>query len=137
MMYVIAYVIAFLVFAAIDATWLMSVGAKLYKSTLGDILAPDVRYGPALAFYLMYPLGLVIFAIRPALKLGSAPTAILYGALFGLFAYGTYELTNYATLRNWTLGITAIDMAYGAAVSSIVSAIVYAFAPAVSRWFGG
>lgn len=136
-LYVIAYLIAFVVFAAIDATWLMTVGAKLYRDTLGDILTPDIRYGPALAFYLLYPIGLVIFAIQPALRSGLATTAIMYGALFGFFAYATYELTNFATLRNWTLSITVIDVAYGAAVSAIVSAIVFAFAPAASRWLGG
>lgn len=133
----VAYVLALVAFAAIDITWLMTMGAKLYKETLGDILAPEIRTGPAIAFYLLYPIGLVAFAVNPAAKDGSITTAALYGGLFGLLAYGTYELTNFATLRNWTLGITVIDMAYGAIAGAVVSAIVYAAAPVVVRWVGG
>jgi uncharacterized membrane protein len=132
----IAYAIALLAFAAMDITWLMTMGAALYKETLGDILLPTVRLGPALAFYLMYPVGLVAFAIEPALRSGSAGTALVYGALFGAIAYATYDLTNFATLRNWTLQITAIDIVYGAVASAVVSALAFYLAPVVARWFG-
>ena len=113
MAYAVAYVIALLLFAAVDITWLLTMGSKLYRQTLGDILLTDLRVAPAAAFYLMYPAGLVIFAVAPALKSGSPATALLLGALLGLLAYGTYELTNFATIRNWTLQITLIDIAYG------------------------
>lgn len=124
--YALAYLLTFILFAAADITWLMTMGARLYKQTLGDILLPSVNFAPAVAFYLMYPAGLVIFAIVPALKSGSVSFALMYGALFGFFAYGTYELTNYATLRNWTLQITIIDIVYGAIVSGAVAAAVTA-----------
>ena len=137
MLILIAYALAFLIFAAIDATWLSSVGAKLYRETLGDILDPNIRFGPAIAFYLLYPIGLVIFAVHPALKTGSPGSAIVSGALFGFFAYATYDLSNFATLRNWTLGITLIDLAYGAIASAIVAGLVSVLAPMVARWFGG
>lgn len=136
LIYAIAYAIALLAFAAIDITWLMTFGAQLYKATLGDILAPDIRLAPAIAFYLLYPAGVVIFAADPALKQASLSTAVIYGALFGLFTYGTYELTNFATLRNWTLSITAIDLAYGVAATAITAALAYSLTPAVARWFG-
>ena len=136
MAYAVSYVLALVVFAAIDITWLVTMGAKLYRQTLGDMLLTDLRMGPAAAFYLMYPAGLVIFAVAPALKSGSPTTALLYGGLFGLFTYGTYELTNYATIRNWTLQITLIDIAYGVIASAIAAAIVAMLAPTVAGVFG-
>ncbi|MEQ1719340.1 MAG: DUF2177 family protein [Hyphomicrobium sp.] len=136
LIYAIAYAVALVAFTAIDVTWLSSVGARLYKETLGDILATDIRMAPAIVFYLFYPLGIVTFAVDPALKQGAISSALLNGALFGLFTYGTYELTNFATLRNWTLSITAIDMAYGAVASAVVAAIATALTPSIVRWFG-
>lgn len=136
MIYAIAYVLTFVIFAAFDIAWLTTMGAKLYKQTLGSILTDEIRTLPAIAFYLMYPAGLVIFAIAPALKGGSPWIAVIYGALFGLFAYGTYELTNYATLRNWTAQITLIDMAYGLVVSGVVAGLVAMLAPTIGQLFG-
>jgi uncharacterized membrane protein len=125
MWYVAAYLGALLVFGAIDAAWLYVMGSQLYKPVLGDILAPNVRVGPAVAFYLLFPLGVTIFAIEPAIRSGSVTTALVYGALFGLFTYATYDLTNFATLRNWTLQITLIDIAYGAAVAGLAAVAGY------------
>ena len=132
--YLAAYVIALLVFAALDIVWLTTMGAALYRSTLGDILLTSVRIEPAVAFYLLFPLGIVVFAVAPALKAGSPPAALFYGGLFGLIAYATYDLTNYATLRNWTLKITAIDMAYGAIVVGAVSVLTYYAVAWLGRW---
>lgn len=132
MTYVAAYVAALVVFAVIDGAWLYFMGQYLYKPTLGEILAPDVRLGPAIAFYLLFPVGLTIFGVEPALKSGSMSTAIVYGALFGLFAYATYDLTNFATLKNWTLQITLIDITYGAIVAGLASAAGYSTARALS-----
>jgi uncharacterized membrane protein len=129
--WIVAYLLALVLFAAIDITWLMSVGGKLYKETLGDILLADIRLGPAAAFYLFYPAGLVTFGVAPGLRDGSIGTAGLMGAAFGLFAYGTYELTNFATLRNWTLSITVIDMVYGLIASGLVALLVTAALPSV------
>ena len=132
MTYAIAYLIALVLFAAIDITWLMTMGSKLYRQTLGDILLTELRMAPAAAFYLMYPAGLIIFAVIPALKSDSPPTALLLGALLGLFAYGTYELTNFATIRNWTLQITLIDIAYGIFASGLVAAITTTVVPYIA-----
>ena len=125
-----AYVAAVVLFAAIDMAWLTTMGAALYRSTLGDILLPTVHIPPAIAFYLLFPLGIVVFAVMPGLRAGSAQTALLYGALFGLFTYATYDLTNFATLRNWTVKITLIDIAYGTVAVAVVSVLVYLLA----RW---
>ncbi|MEO8422167.1 MAG: DUF2177 family protein [Hyphomicrobium sp.] len=132
MTYAITYLVALVLFAAIDISWLMTMGSKLYRQTLGDVLLTELRIAPAAAFYLMYPAGLVIFAVIPALKSGSPATALLLGALLGLFAYGTYELTNFATIRNWTLQITLIDIAYGIVASGVVAAIVAMVVPYVA-----
>jgi len=132
MTYVVAYFAALVVFAIVDGTWLYFMGQHLYKPTLGDILEPNVRLGPAIAFYLLFPIGLVVFSVDPALKSGSVWTAIVYGALFGFLAYATYDLTNFATLRNWTLQITLIDITYGAIVAALAGAAGYIAARALS-----
>jgi len=132
----VAYVLTFLLFAMVDITWLMTMGGKLYRETLGDILLPDIRYGPAAAFYAFYPAGLVTFSVLPGLRENSVASAALMGAAFGLFTYGTYELTNFATLRNWTLSITVIDMIYGMIASGLVAAIVVAAVPSVMDLLG-
>jgi uncharacterized membrane protein len=133
LIYVAAYVVALLLFAGIDILWLTTMGAALYRSTLGDILLPAVRMPAVIAFYLLYPLGIVLLAVMPALRSGSAGTALIYGALLGLFTYATYDLTNFATLRNWTLKITVIDVVYGAVVVGVVTLLVYLVADCLER----
>lgn len=131
MAYIIAYIAALLIFGVIDILWLTMVGAKLFRDTLGDVLAQDVRRAPAIAFYLLYPLGVVFFAVAPALREASVSTAVLNGAMFGLMTYATYDLTNYATVRNWTLNLTLIDLSYGAALTAATAVLAYF----TTRWF--
>ena len=133
MTYLIAYVTALLVFGAIDATWLSAMGPAIYKPALGDILAPSLRAGPAIAFYAMYPIGLVVFAVLPALRGQTPMTGAALAALFGAIAYGTYDLTNYATLRNWTLQITVLDIVYGAFASGVAATVAYYAVRAIAR----
>ena len=122
MLYAIAYAAILLPFCLLDAVWLTVMGRLVYKPTLGDILLPTVNLPPAIAFYLIYPIGILIFASLPALKAESVMPALIYGALFGALAYATYDLTNHATLRNWTLQITLMDIAWGAFASAVVAA---------------
>lgn len=131
MAYLIAYIAALVIFGVIDILWLTMVGAKLFRDTLGDVLAQDVRMAPAIAFYLLYPLGVVFFAIAPALRDASVTTALLNGAIFGLMTYATYDLTNYATVRNWTLNLTVIDLSYGAGLTAATALLGYW----ITRWF--
>jgi uncharacterized membrane protein len=100
MTYLVAYVAVFFVFGIIDATWLITMGKTLYRPTLGDLLLEDFRIAPAVIFYLAYPIGMVVFAVMPGLRSDSLLVAFLSALLFGAIAYGTYDLTNYATLRN-------------------------------------
>jgi uncharacterized membrane protein len=122
MIYVAAYFTTLIVFLFADMIWLGTMSRRLYRPTLGDILLTDVSMAPAIAFYLLYPVGLVIFAILPALKSGDLSTAIFFGVLFGLFTYGTYDLTNQATVRNWTTNLTLIDMAWGGFMGGLTAA---------------
>ena len=92
---------------------------------------------PALAFYLLYPVGLVVFAIAPALKSGSLVDALLLGVLLGGITYATYDLTNFATLRNWTLQLTVIDILYGCIVAGGVAGLSYLIAPPIADWLFG
>jgi len=120
----LAYGCALILFVGLDFVWLGTMTPRFYKPTLGDVLLTDVNLKAAAAFYLFYPIGLVIFVIAPALKSGDVRGALVMGALYGLFTYGTYDLTNYATLRNWTAALTATDMVWGAILGAAVSGAV-------------
>jgi uncharacterized membrane protein len=121
MTYLAAYLSTLVVFGVIDAGWLSTMGNILYRPLLGDLLAPSVRIIPAVAFYLVYPAGVVIFVVLPALREGTLSSAFLHGLLFGAVAYATYDLTNQATLRTWPFQITLIDIAYGAVASGLAA----------------
>ena len=125
MIYVASYLTALIVFLFADMIWLGTMSGRLYRPTLGDILLTDVNMPPAILFYLLYPAGLLIFSILPALKNGSVLAALLFGVLFGLFTYGTYDLTNQATVRNWTTSLTLIDMAWGGVLGGLTAASTY------------
>lgn len=125
MTYVIGYFAVLVPFAAVDAVWLSLMASRLYRPTLGDILLTDLRVGPALAFYAIYPVGLLVFAVLPGLKSGSPVAVAGSAALFGALAYATYDLTNFATLRNWTLQLTVLDIVYGAAASAVAAVVSF------------
>lgn len=127
-----AYLVSLVTFVAIDLTWLGVMAPRFYKPTLGDIALASVNLPPAILFYVLYPLGLVIFAVEPSLRSGSIGTALLYGALFGFFTYATYDLTNQATLRNWTVALTVVDVAWGTVLGAVVA---FVSTVAVTRLF--
>ncbi len=136
MIYVIAYLAILLPFGLLDAVWLSLMGPRLYKPTLGDILLTNVNVPAAVAFYLLYPIGILVFATLPALKAGSVAPALIYAALFGALAYATYDLTNQATLRNWTLQLSLADMAWGAIASGLAGSASYYATRTVGGWLG-
>lgn len=136
MIYALAYLAILLPFGLLDAVWLSLMGPRLYRPTLGDILLTNVNIPAAVVFYLVYPTGILVFATVPALKAGSMMPAIIYAALFGVLAYGTYDLTNQATLRNWTLQLTLADMAWGAIASGLAGAASYYLTRTVGGWLG-
>jgi uncharacterized membrane protein len=130
----VGYITALVVFIVVDAAWLSVMGNLFYRPTLGDILAPTLRVAPAIVFYAVFPVGILVFAVVPALKADAVNTAVLYGLLFGALAYATYDLTNYATLRNWSLLITLLDLAYGAVATAAAAAAATLVARMVSAW---
>ncbi|MCH9806756.1 MAG: DUF2177 family protein [Alphaproteobacteria bacterium] len=125
MAYLIAYLTILLVFGVIDAIWLSQMATRLYKPILGDMLVDNIRIMPAVIFYLAYPAGIVHFAVMPALRDGTALTAFTSAALLGALCYATYDLTNYATLKNWTWQVTVIDIAYGALTAGVCAALAF------------
>ena len=129
----IGYVATLAAMVIADMVWLGVMVDRLYRPTLGDVLAASVNLPAAIVFYLIFPIGLTIFAVTPGLRSGSASTAALYGALFGFFTYATYDLTSQATIRNWTTQLTVIDIAWGAVLGALAATAGYA---AASR-FGG
>ncbi len=112
----LTYAATFIALAALDFLWLGVVAKNLYREGMGHLMAPDVNLAAAAGFYLLYPIGLVVFAVLPSG--GDWLRALLLGALFGLFCYGTYDLTNLAILKDWPLSLTFVDIAWGAAVSA-------------------
>lgn len=120
---VVAYLIAGLAFGACDAVWLTQSYGRLYYPEIGQLTLAAPAPLASLAFYLLYLVGVIRFAVAPALKSGGVGAAVVNGAFFGLVAYGTYDLTNLATLKNWTLKISLIDMAWGTFASATASAV--------------
>jgi uncharacterized membrane protein len=123
--YPIAYLSAALVMLGLDSIWLTLTANSLYRPAIGELMLDGFRPAPAIAFYALYLCGIVVFAIRPAFRTGRWTTALASGALFGLFAYGTYDLTNQATLKIWSTTITLADMAWGSALTAVSATAGY------------
>jgi len=132
--YVVAYVAAIVVAVAMDFVWLSIAGRLLYRPRLGDMLLDQPVLWAAAAFYLVYAVGIVVFAVAPALVSGDWKRAALLGALLGIVAYGTYDFTNQATLKSWSTVITVCDLAWGALLTLAAASAGYA---AASRRRGG
>ena len=116
------FIVAAVIFVAIDAIWLGTVARSVYVAEIGPLLLTKPNLAVAAGFYLLFLVGLMVFVILPAAKANSLSHALLYGALFGLVAYATYDLTNLATMKGFTARIAMIDMAWGATLSATVSA---------------
>lgn len=121
--YLAAYAFTAVVFLAIDFLWLSKIARRFYVDALGDLLLDAPKLGAAAGFYALYVVGIVIFAVAPALREGSILTALGYGALFGFFAYATYDMTNYATLRGWPLSVVVVDIAWGTVLTGVSAAL--------------
>ncbi|MCJ7995364.1 DUF2177 family protein [Rhizobium cremeum] len=124
--YLIAYLSSAIVLFGLDYVWLSRVAGAFYRSQIGDILRDRPNMTAAALFYLFYIVGIVYFAVMPGLNKASMATALANGALLGLIAYGTYDMTNLATLKNWSLQISLVDMAWGAALTSVAAGAGYA-----------
>src|ERR1700761_482270 len=123
MAYLIAYVACVLVMGGLDFLWLSNTSGALYHRDLGPLLAEDPNMTVAVIFYLTYIVGVLIFAVRPELASADWKTAALYGALFGFFTYATYDLTNFATMKVWTLRVTLLDIGWGMLVTAATASV--------------
>ncbi len=121
MAFLIAYGVCVLVMGGLDFFWLTTASQGLYQKDLGALLADNPNMVVAVIFYVIYILGIQIFAVRPALATGDWKTAALFGALFGFFCYATYDLTNMATMKVWTLRVTLLDIAWGTILTGITA----------------
>jgi uncharacterized membrane protein len=119
------FLIALPVFFVIDMIWLVLVAKKFYQNQIGFLMKPDINWFAAIIFYLLFIAGLLVFVISPAVEKHSWVHALLFGALFGLITYATYDLTNLATLKDWPLLVTVVDLIWGTVLASSISLITY------------
>ena len=117
----LGYLLTTVVFFAIDILWLGLIAKGLYNKILGHLLADQVNWTAAIIFYLLFIVGIFVFAILPAVEKESFRYALIYGALFGFFTYATYDLTNLATLKGWPVKIVFIDILWGIVLTASVS----------------
>lgn len=125
MTYVLAYVGTVVAFLGLDFLWLGTVATGFYRSRIGSLLLDQPNFVAAGAFYLFYVAGIVYFAVQPALVSGNWTTAAIAGAILGFIAYGTYDMTNLATLKNWSPIVSAVDMAWGTVLTSFSAVAGY------------
>ena len=125
------FLVAAATFLLLDAIWLKSM-STFYRRHLGDQLADKPNFLYAAAFYLIYIAGIVLFAVQPALAADSWLAAAGYGGALGFFAYATYDLTNLATIKDWPLLVTLVDLAWGTVIGSLVSVATYFIATKIS-----
>ena len=119
MNFVIAYVCTLIVFLAVDFLWLGVVARGFYASQLGGLMRENIAFLAAGGFYLAYVAGIVLLAVMPALAEGSWVKAAVNGAVLGLVAYGTYDMTNLATLKGWPVTVSIVDMGWGTILTSM------------------
>jgi uncharacterized membrane protein len=119
--YIKLYLATFVAFLAVDMVWLVLVARTFYRKYIGFLMAPSPNWAAAIIFYLLYVVGILVLAVLPGLEANSLKTTLLRGALFGLIAYATYDLTNLATLKDWPVVVTVVDMIWGTALSVAVS----------------
>ena len=129
--YLIGYAAAFFTMVLIDLLWLGVIAKPLYQRGIGHLMADSPNMTAAALFYIMYPIGLIIFAVLPNAAKGNWVAVATSAALFGFFVYATYDLTNLATLKNWPVSLSVIDVAWGTFVSAVAAVAARA---AMDRW---
>ena len=127
-MFIKLYAITLPVFFAIDMVWLGLIAKNFYQKHIGFLMTPTVNWLAAMVFYLLFIAGLILFVISPALERRDVMHALIYGALFGLISYATYDLTNLATIKNWPLIVTIVDLIWGTILSASVSIVSFLIA---------
>ena len=123
--FLLVYAITLPIFFGIDLVWLGVVANQFYPRHLGHLLAAQVQWIPAILFYLLFIAGIVFFAVKPAIEAGRARLALVNGAFLGLVAYATYDLTNQATMRDWPVIVTVVDLIWGTVLTGTVAVVSY------------
>lgn len=121
--YVKLYAAMMAAFLVIDGLWLGLIARGFYRRHLGFLMAPKPNWAAALIFYALFLVGVLVFVVLPGLRAGSAGAVVWRAVLFGLVTYATYDLTNLATVRDWPLIVTVVDMAWGAVVTTVVALV--------------
>lgn len=124
-MFIKLYFTALAVFLAIDMLWLTVIAKEFYAKQIGFLMKENVNFVAAFLFYLLFVVGVVVFVVTPSLEKESWLNALLFGALFGLITYATYDLTNLATIKDWPLLVTVIDLIWGSFIGAFVSTATY------------
>jgi uncharacterized membrane protein len=124
-MFIRLFLIALPTFFVIDMVWLVLVARKFYSQQIGFLMKPDISWTPAIIFYLLFIAALVIFVISPAVEKHSWTNALVYGAFFGLVTYATYDLTNLATIKDWPVVVTIVDLIWGSVLAASISVVTY------------
>ncbi len=132
-MFLKLYCIALPIFFGMDMVWLGVLARNFYRKQIGFLMTPNVNWAAAILFYLLFLVGLVVFVIAPAVERESWVHALQFGALFGLITYATYDLTNLATLKDWPLALTVVDLAWGMVLAGSVSVGTYFIANKILR----
>ena len=123
MKYIWMWLVTLGAFALIDALWLGLVAPSFYKKHLGYIMAPHPNWTAAVLFYLLFMVGLVVFVVLPSSTSRALGIVFVYGALFGLVTYATYDLTNHATIKDWPTIVTGVDLLWGTVLTGSVSVV--------------
>lgn len=128
--YIKLYFLTIPIFFLLDIIWLGYVAKRFYRQNLAFVLSPDVNWPAAVVFYLIYIIGIILFAVVPALEQPSLLRALIWGGLYGFFTYATYDLTNMALIKDWPLKIVIVDILWGISLCAVVTMSSYG----IARW---
>ena len=120
------YLLTVPIFFLLDIVWLGYIAKGFYRRHLGFILTPEVNWSAAVAFYLIYIVGILVFAVAPAVDRASLARAIVWGGLYGFFTYATYDLTNLALIKGWPMKIVVVDILWGMVLCAVVAGASFA-----------
>ena len=129
------YFTSLIVFLALDAVWLGFIAKDFYKQNIGFLMTDQIRWSPAIIFYLIFVVGLLVFVLLPLNENTSIYSVIAKGAFFGFVTYATYDLTNFATLKDFPLKVVIVDLAWGTFITAMVSLIVFLLKQSFPKFF--
>ncbi len=123
--YIYLYLIIFAIFLIVDLIWLNLIAKNLYQKEIGSLLLKSPNLFPAILFYLLFIVALLVLVLVPGIQSYTLAKTILLGAIFGFITYATYDLTNLATLQGWSVKMTIIDLIWGTSVSTLITFLGY------------